>query len=434
MRREIRMPSILPSMTDAKVARWHVSEGQSVAEGDLLLEVATPTATFDIEADGEGRVERILVPAGTEGVKVDTPIAILFGDTQHQSRPLAFAALEQISQRERAAAHAEKTAQSYAEALRDALAAEMRADPSVFLIGLNAARNRGTSKVMEGLIDEFGPARVITVAAFDEAMIGMALGAAFAGLRPVVEVPHWGSALETLSPYLTSAVQAAALSGRRLAAPIVFRGPNGYVPGMTGNASRCAAASLAHRPGLKVAQPATAASAKALLKAAIRDPGPVALLEDARLYRARDAGDPAADGASGLGTARIARNGRDLTLTAAGHALVLALEAAAQLARDGIEAEVIDLMSLRPLDHDTIVASVRRTGRLATVEEGWGEYGIGAEIAASVAVHAFGHLKKPPARIAGSGVPMPYAPELQTLALPRTDAIIRAARNLVRDG
>lgn len=433
MRREIRMPSIIPSMTDAKVARWHVSEGQNVAEGDLLLEVATSTATFDIEADGEGRLERILVPAGTEGVKVDTPIAILFGAAQQQTRPLPFAALERASQRDRTSPHAQRQAQSYSEALREALATEMRADPTVFLIGLDAARNRGGSKVTEGLVDEFGPARVVTAPAFDEAMIGMALGAAFAGLRPVVEVPHWGSALETLSPYLTSAIQTEALSGRRLRAPIVFRGPNGHVPGMTGEGSRCVAAALAHTPGLKVVQPATAASAKALLKAAIRDPGPVALLEDARLYPVREAGDPAAS-ASGLGTARIARDGRDLTLTASGHALLLALEAASELARDGIEAEVIDLMSLRPLDRDTIVASVRRTGRLVTVEEGWGELGIGAEIAASVATHAFGHLKSPPARITGSGTAMPYAAELQAFILPRVDAIVRIAKGLLRDG
>lgn len=446
MRREILMPPVIPSMTDAKVARWHVAEGQDVAAGDLLVEVTTSTATFDIEAEDEGRLERILVPAGTEGVKVNTPIAILFGrareaharssaEPQPQVQPLAFAGLEPLAAYEapppvpRADIRHERT---YREALRDALAAEMRADPSVFLIGVDVAQNRGAPRVAQGLADEFGPDRVVSAPALDEAALGTALGAAFAGLRPVVELSHWGRALETLAPYLRSAAETHYLSGGRLAAPIVFRGPNGYVPGMTGEGARCVASVLAQIPGLKVVQPATAATANALLRAAIRDSGPVAVLEDERLYALRRGADSGLSDVTALGTARVVRPGRDLTITAAGHALVVALEAARTLARDGIEAEVLDLMCVRPLDREAIAASVTRTGRLLTVEEGWGDLGLGTEIIASTVARAFAHLKSPPARLAAAGVPMPYAVDLQALALPGAAEVVDAARTLMQ--
>lgn len=436
MRREILMPSVIPSMTDAKVSRWHVAEGQDVAAGDLLVEVATSTATFDIEAEDEGRLERILVPAGTEGVKVNTPIAILFGTTRKTHarstprapmQPLALAGRDPPP-----AAGTPAGAQSYREALRDALAAEMRADASVFLIGVDVAQNRGAPKVTQGLLDEFGPARVVSAPALDEAAIGTAVGAALAGLRPVVELSHWGRALETLAPYLTSASQTFYLSGGRLPVPLVVRGPNGYAPGMTGEDARCVAAALARIPGLKVAQPATPATARALLQAAIRDPGPVALLEDERLFSlpepigGSDAGRP--------GAARVARAGTDVTIAAAGHAVVLALEAALALARDGIEAEVVDLMWVSPLDRDAVAASVARTRRLVTVEDGWGDLGIGAELVASIAMRCFAQLLSAPLRIAGASVPMPYAAELQALALPTAEQVARSVSALVRGG
>lgn len=447
MRREIRMPPVTPSMTAGKVSRWHVAEGQDVAAGDLLVEVATSTATFEIEAEDEGRVERILVPAGTEGVKVDTPLAILLQAARERharsvglAQPLTFAGLADLKPHDTplapppsVAAARDDEGQTLREALRDALAAEMRADPSVFVIGVDVAQNRGALRVTQGLLDAFGPERVVSMAALDEALIGTAVGAAFAGLRPVVAVTHWGRALEALAPYLASAAQTFYLSGGRLSVPIVFRGPNGYGAGFTGEDARCVAATLAQIPGLKVLQPATAATAKALLRAAIRDPGPVAVLEDERLYGVRSSA-AGADEIASLGAARLARTGKDVTIAAAGHALVVALEAAADLACEGIEADVIDLMCVRPLDRDAVAASVGRTGRLVTVEDGWGDLGVGAELVASIAERAFGALRSPPVRITGASVPMPYAAELQAEALPAAERVVSAVTALVRGG
>ena len=435
MRREILMPPVTPSMTDGKISRWHVAEGQKVAAGDILAEIATSTATLEIEAASEGHVERILVPAGTEGVKVNTPIAILFGAAgataahgESPPEPLGFVGL---GPRRRETPRAGSREQTYREALRDALAEEMRRDPDVLLIGVDVAQNRGALKVAQGLIDEFGPARVVAVPPVEDALYGLALGAALAGLKPVVELTSWGRALETLGPYLARAAETFYLSGGAQAVPIVFRGPNGFAPGMTGQDARCVAAELAQIPGLKVAQPATASAAKALLSAAIRDPGPVAVLEHDLLYPVRE---PAAaeDAAAGLGAARVARAGGDVTLAAAGRAVPTALDAAHRLSREGIEAEVIDLMCLRPLDRDAVAASVARTGRLVTVEEGSGDGGIGAELIASIVGRAFRHLKGPPARVAGAAVPMPYAAELQARAVPAAEDVVRAVLELVR--
>ncbi|MCC7250883.1 transketolase C-terminal domain-containing protein [Hyphomicrobium sp.] len=444
MRREILMPTVTPSMKDGKISRWHVAEGQAVAAGDLLVEVATSTATFEIEAENEGRVERILVPAGTEGVKVNTPIAILFGGgearthTAALAQPLGFASLEPTMrrdppprpQRRSTAARVEDQGPSYREALRDALAAQMRADPDVFLIGVDVAQNRGAPRVAQGLLDEFGPARVVSVPTLDEALFGIAVGAAFAGLKPVVEVPAWGRVMEALAPALASAAQTFYLSNGRLPVPIVIRGPNGFSQGMTGEDARCVAATLAQIPGLKVVQPATASTAGALLGAAIRDPGPVAVLEHEQLYPVREA--PTEAGIGGLGVARLARTGTDVTIAAAGHALTVALEAANALSRNGIEAEVVDLMCLRPLDRETVAASVAHTGRLVTVEDGWGDLGIGAEIVASVVARGLQGLRSAPLRIAGTPVPMPYAAELQALALPTDEQVTRAVSAMVR--
>jgi pyruvate dehydrogenase E1 component beta subunit len=439
MRREILMPPMTPSMTDGKISRWHVSEGQSVAAGDLLAEVATPTATFEIEADNEGHVERILVPAGTEGVKVNTPIAILFGGAgEGRAQTLGFAALDPLRREGKPSASARGAApravsqgQTYREALRDALAAEMRADPDVFVIGVDVAQNRGAPTVTQGLVDTFGPKRVVSVPVLDEALFGMAVGAAFAGLKPVVQLDAWGRSLETLAPYLVSASQTFYLSGGRLPVPIVFRGANGFAPGMTGEGARCVAASLARIAGLKVAQPASASAARGLLAAAIRDPGPVAVLEHELLYTTAES--VTADAAS-LGVARVVRAGADVTVVASGRAVTLALKAAHVLALEGIDAEVVDLMCVAPLDRDAIGASVAKTGRLVTVEEGVGDLGIGAEIVAFIAAQHFRALKNAPVRVAGARAPMPYAEGLQAAALPTADRIAGVVSDLVRGG
>jgi pyruvate dehydrogenase E1 component beta subunit len=441
MRREILMPPVTPSMTDGKISRWHVAEGQAVAAGDLLVEIATSTATVEIEAEDEGRVERILFPAGTEGVKVNTPIAIVLNaarDVQRPSlvQPLSFAGLEALApEPPRAIARpasvlSEGHGRSYREALRDALADEMRRDGAVFLIGVDVAQNRGAPKVAQGLLDEFGSSRVISVPSIEEAVLGVAVGAAFSGLKPVVELAAWGPSLEAWAPYIASAAETFYLSGGRLPVPIVFRGPNGFVPGLTGQDARCVAAQLAQIPGLKVAQPATASAAYGLLTAAIRDPGPVAVLEHDQLYTMRE--PPQRSGAVALGVARLARAGDDVTIAAVGRAVLIALEAAGRLTEVGIEAEVLDLMCVRPLDRDAVAASVSRTGRLVTLEDGWADGGIGAELMASIVDRCFGALKGPPLRLAGAAVPMPYASELQALAVPSAERVYSAILGAIR--
>jgi len=442
MRREILMPHLTPSMTDGKISRWHVAEGQAVAAGDVLVEIATSTRTIEIEAEDEGHVERILYPAGTEGVKVNTPIAILLGRARDAARPapaqpLSFAGLAPLGDPKRAASGPDTGVQpmrgfSYREALRDALASEMRRDPTVFVIGADVAQNRGSPKVTQGLLDEFGPLRVVSVPELDEAAVGLAVGAAFAGLRPVVELSGWGASLEALGPYLASAAETFYLSGGRLPVPIVFRGPNGLSPGMPGQDARSVTADLARIPGLKVACPATAPAAFGLLSAAIRDPGPVAFLEHDQLHGTREVYDDAGGRLPVLGAARVARDGTEVTIAAIGRAVAVALEAAVRLSKEGIEAEVIDLMCARPLDRDAVLASATRTGRLMTVEDGWGDGGIGAELVASVAERSPGSLRAPPVRLSGAPVPMPYAPSLQAHAVPSADEIARRAVALVR--
>ena len=479
MRREILMPPVTPSMVHGKISRWHVAEGQTVAAGDVLVEIATSTATLEIEAEDEGRVERILVPAGTDDVKVNTPIAVMLADVQSpafdaaqalglgsvtqlaldatQSRKhdalqtrthtattpnatMAFAAIGSAAD-ERAAIprsgprsggdQRKGADQTYREALRDAIADEMRADSRVLLVGVDVAQNRGALKVAQGLEDEFGDTRVVTVPAMDEALFGLAVGAAMGGLKPIVEVASWGRALDVMLPYLTEASEAFYLSGGTLPVSVVFRGPNGFSPGATGQDARCVAAMLAQIPGLTVVQPATASAARGLLSAAIRSSGPVAVLEHELLYGSRELYLPAHDAgaAVALGKARIARQGSDVTVAGAGFALQAVVEAAHRLSDEGIEAEVIDLMTVRPLDLDLVARSVSTTGRLVTVEEG---SGIGSELAAAVVSLCFGALKGPPVQLCGARVPLPYAQELQAAALPDAAAVVRAVRDAVR--
>ena len=433
LRREVLMPRLVPTMADGRIERWHVAEGQSVAVGDVLAEIATSSATMEIEAKAEGRVERILVPAGTAGIKVNTPIAILLDDAEGapSSGSMLGAANFLMPARATGSLQAMDDLPSYREALRDALAAEMRRDASVFVLGADVAQNRGAQKVTQGLLDEFGARRVVSAPPLDDAVFGLAIGAALKGLRPVVEISSWARAAEAVEAVLATAAAAHYVAGGVVSVPIVFRGPNGLEPGVPGADGRCMASSLAQIPGLKVVAPATPAAAFQLLKEAIRDGGPVAVLEHGALYGVRGslpAGAEANDYV--IGRARVARAGSDITIATYGHGVALAVDAAYVLESEGISVEVVDLMSLRPLDSDAVVRSVRKTGRLMTVEEGLPQSGIGAEIIAAVTSAVFEALTAAPVRLAGEDVPMPYAEALQARAVPTVETILAAARNL----
>ena len=434
------MPALLPAATDGRLEKWHVAEGQQVAAGDIIAEIATGTATMEIEAESEGRVEKILVPAGAGPIRPDTPLALIRvgsgqpkpvpGDPAHARQP-GPAGAENPQHEEHLGDAVTMPRLTYREALRDALAEEMRRDPLVIVLGPEVVQNRGAAKVCQGLADEFGPERVVSTPPLEEGLTGLAIGAALQGLRPVVEFTSWASAVQAIDLIQGEAASAAFLSAGTVSVPIVFRGPNGWVPGGAGPASRCFASLFAQVPGLKVLVPATPADAKGLLKAAIREPGPVVILEAERLYASAGPVPASADWLVEIGAARIARPGSRMSIVAYGRAVATALEAADALAADGIEAEVIDLRSLRPLDLETVLASVAKTGRLLTVEDGWPQGSVGAEITASVAACAFATLAAPPLRIAGADVPMPYAAELEALALPDLRVVVAAAKTLL---
>lgn len=438
MRGEVVMPALSPAMTDGKIAKWHVAEGQTVLAGDIIAEIETGTATAEIEAKDEGRVERILVPAGTAGVRVNTPIAVIRTEPSaaeaRATLPVALMSAP-TAPAPRIPLAADDTSElqtlTYREALRDALAEEMRRDASVVLFGVDLAQNRGAPKVSQGLLDDFGPRRVVTTPALEDAATGLAVGAALAGLRPVVEFRSWAVALEAVHYILATVPEIASLSGSAMAVPIVFRGRNGWAPGAAGSDGRCYASLFAQVPGLKVVMPATPADAKGLLKAAIRDPSPVVVLEHEMLYGETGPVPASDDFVVPIGVARRLVPGRDLTIVAYGRAVSAALAAAAKLATAGIEAEVIDLVSVRPLDVATVAASVARTGRLMVVEEGWPECSIGSEVVAAVAERAFDRLAAAPVRLAGRPASIPYAPALAEAAIPGTDSIISAVRALL---
>jgi pyruvate dehydrogenase E1 component beta subunit len=439
MRRDILMPLVSPDAKGGKIARWHVSEGQAVEAGDVLADIVTATATLEIEATNQGRVEKILVPAGTAGVMVNTPIAIIRAEETkadtvqtRETRKLARLPAREVGTTGKEAgpepAAGPVQSLSYREALRDALTEEMRRDADVFLIGVDVAQNRGAQKVSQGLLDEFGPERVITAPPLEDAFTGLAIGAALSGLKPVVEFTSFSVALEACHQILGTAAETHYVSGRAMTVPIVFRGPNGWSPGLSGIQSRCFASLFAQVPGLKVVAPAFPSDAKGLLKAAIRDSGPVVLLEHEMLYGLEDAVPVSADWIVPIGKARIARAGRDISIVAYGRAVLAALEAAEELSREGMDAEVIDLRSLRPLDLETVAASVTKTRRLLTVEDGWPTGSIGSGICAAIAASHFGRIEAPPAALAGCDVPMPYAEALEDLALPSAKSIARAAK------
>ena len=448
----ILMPALSPTMTEGKLARWLKKEGDAVKSGDVIAEIETDKATMEVEAVDEGTITKILVPEGTEGVSVNSPIAELDGGDgaakAHAAAP-SLPATENDAQIARAATtsrpeatvHAEPKAEAerdwgptraitVREALRDAMAAEMRADKDVFLIGEEVAQYQGAYKVSQGLLDEFGPKRVMDMPITEHGFTGMAVGAAFTGLKPIVEFMTFNFSMQAIDQIINSAAKTLYMSGGQLGCQIVFRGPNGAASRVAAQHSQCYASWYAHCPGLKVVAPWSAADAKGLLRAAIRDPNPVIVLENEIMYGQTFDCPTDEDFILDIGKAKVERPGTDVTIVAFSIMVGMAMQAAEALAAQGISAEVINLRSLRPLDTETIARSVRKTNRLVTLEEGWPYAGIGAEVAMQIMETCFDHLDAPPVRVTGLDIPMPYAANLEKLALPRLEQVVEAAKRV----
>jgi pyruvate dehydrogenase E1 component beta subunit len=458
MATEILMPALSPTMEEGKLAKWLVSEGQSIKPGDVIAEIETDKATMEVEAVDEGKVSKLLVAEGTEGVKVNTPIALLDGDgavasakpvaekksdaapaaaarpAPSAARPAAPPASVVPREAEPEMEGRETTSQTMREALRDAIAEEMRRDPDVFLMGEEVAQYQGAYKISQGLLDEFGPKRVIVTPITEQGFAGVGVGAAMAGLKPIVEFMTWNFAMQAIDQIVNSAAKTLYMSGGQMGCPIVFRGPNGAAARVAAQHSQCYSAWYAHVPGMKVVAPSNPADAKGLLKSAIRDPNPVLVLENEILYGMSGPVPKGDDWIVPIGKARIARPGEHVTIVSFARGMVYALDAAEQLAGEGIAAEVIDLRSLRPLDLETILESVRKTNRLVTVEEAWPVCSVGSEICAQVAMQAFDYLDAPPVKISGADVPMPYAANLERLALPNSQHVIDAVKSVMYVG
>jgi len=442
---EILMPALSPTMEEGTLAKWLVAEGDSVRSGDVIAEIETDKATMEVEALDDGTIGKLLVAAGTEAVKVNVAIAVLLeeGDSADAMPASAVAtapADEAVGISVAAAAPAvvetpgdEPVAagalneMTVREALRDAMAEEMRADDRVFVMGEEVAEYQGAYKVTQGLLAEFGAKRVIDTPITEQGFAGLGVGAAFGDLRPVIEFMTFNFAMQAIDQIINSAAKTLYMSGGQMGCPIVFRGPNGAASRVAAQHSQCYASWYAHCPGLKVVSPWSAADAKGLLKAAIRDPNPVIFLENEVMYgQSFDVPDDE-DWVVPIGRANVVREGSDVTITAFSIMVGRALEAADKLAEQGISAEVIDLRTIRPLDTETIVKSVKKTSRLISCEEGFPFAGVGSEIAMQVMEQAFDWLDAPIARVTGKDVPMPYAANLETLALPQIDDIVATA-------
>ncbi len=460
---QVLMPALSPTMTEGTLAKWNVKEGDEVSSGDVLAEIETDKATMEFEAVDEGRVGKILVEAGTEGVAVNTPIAIMLEEGEDESALEGASAESPASgdsggedkpkeeAKEEAKAPAESSApsapaqsapepepewtgatktQTVREALRDAMWEEMERDRKVFLMGEEVAEYQGAYKVTQGLLDQFGAKRVIDTPITEQGFAGLGVGAAFMGLRPIVEFMTFNFAMQAIDQIINSAAKTLYMSGGQMGAPIVFRGPNGAASRVGAQHSQCYASWYGHCPGLKVVSPWNSADAKGLLKSAIRDPNPVIFLENEMLYGQSFEVPDSDDWTVPIGKARVVRPGKDVTITAFSIMVGRALEAAEKLAEEGIDAEVIDLRTIRPLDVETIVQSVKKTNRLVTCEEGWPFAGIGSELAALMMEHAFDYLDAPVSRVHGADVPLPYAANLEKLALPQSGLITDAAKSV----
>jgi pyruvate dehydrogenase E1 component beta subunit len=459
MATQILMPALSPTMTEGNLAKWLKSEGDTVAAGDVIAEIETDKATMEVEAVDEGILGKILVKAGTEGVAVNTPIAVLIaeGDDRNQSsvvsdrkedkkvtvtlsddrlpitdnRDILYAQgviIEPPKFDE--AAFTQTKPQTVREALRDAMAEEMRRDERVYLMGEEVAEYQGAYKISQGLLDEFGAKRVIDTPITEHGFAGLAVGSAMNGLKPIVEFMTWNFGMQAIDHIINSAAKTLYMAGGKLGCPIVFRGPNGAAARVAAQHSQCFASWYAHVPGLKVIAPWSAADAKGLMKAAIRDPNPVVFLENEIMYGQTFDVPTDEDYVVPIGRAKIEREGTDVTIVAYSIMVGKSLEAAKLLAEQGISAEVINLRTIRPLDRWTILESVKKTNRIVSVEESWPFAGIGSEIAALMGEHAFDYLDAPLARVCAKDVPLPYAANLESLALPQVADIVAAAKKV----
>jgi pyruvate dehydrogenase E1 component beta subunit len=455
MSTEILMPALSPTMEEGKLAKWLVKEGDTVKSGTILAEIETDKATMEFEAVDEGKIGQILVAEGTEGVKVNSPIATLLADGESaDAAPKKAAPKKEEAPKAEAKADAPKAEaksepqapkfevaagpevppgtefinQTVRDALRDAMAEEMRRDPDVFLMGEEVAEYQGAYKISQGLLQEFGAERIIDTPITEHGFTGLAIGAGFDGLKPIVEFMTWNFAMQAMDQIINSAAKTRYMSGGQMSCPIVFRGPNGAAARVAAQHSQDYAAWYASVPGLKVIAPYSAADAKGLLKAAIRDPNPVCFLENEILYGRTFPVPKLDDFVLPIGKARIYRPGKDVTIVSYSITVGQALEAAEKLAEDGIDAEVIDLRTLRPLDMDTVLESVKKTNRIVTFEQAWPVCSIGSEVCSRVALEAFDYLDAPPTKVSGKDVPMPYAANLEKLALPTVDDVIAAVK------
>jgi pyruvate dehydrogenase E1 component beta subunit len=466
MSMQILMPALSPTMTEGKLARWLKKVGEDVKAGDVIAEIETDKATMEVEAVDEGKLARILVDEGTEGVPVNTPIAVLAANGEDVSAAVVPAAAppalatpaepKAVVEAEDSRAIAARGAEgqrapavqsvpapkpekdwgptrpiTVREALRDAMALELRRDPSVFLIGEEVAQYQGAYKISQGLLDEFGPKRIIDTPITEHGFTGMSVGAALNGLRPIVEFMTFNFAMQAMDQIINSAAKTLYMSGGQMGCPIVFRGPNGAAARVAAQHSQCYASWYAHVPGLKVVAPWSSADAKGLLRSAIRDPNPVIMLENEILYGHTFDCPTSDDFLVPIGPAKVERSGDRVTIVAFSIMVGVAMKAAEELAKQGIEAEVINIRTLRPLDTATIINSVKKTNRVVSVEEGWPFAGIGAEIAMQVIEHAFDWLDAPPVRVHGADVPLPYAANLEKLALPQPEWVIDAVKKII---
>ena len=456
---QVLMPALSPTMEKGNLSKWLKKEGEAIKSGDVIAEIEPDKATMEVEATDEGTLGRILIPEGTADVLVNTPIATILSDGESASdlgkaeapaKPAPAAEARAEAPASKPAGGEEKSApavpqpvaapdpeipagtemvtMTIREALRDAMAEEMRRDPDVFVMGEEVAEYQGAYKVTQGLLQEFGAKRVIDTPITEHGFAGIGVGAAMTGLKPIVEFMTFNFAMQAIDQIINSAAKTLYLSGGQMGCSIVFRGPNGAAARVGAQHSQDYSAWYSQVPGLKVIAPYSAADYKGLLKAAIRDPNPVIFLENEMLYGHSGEVPKLDDYVIPIGKARVARTGSHVTLISWSNGMSYALKAAEELAKEGIEAEVIDLRTLRPMDTDTIVASVKKTGRAVTVEEGWQQNGVGAEVAARIMEHAFDYLDAPVARVSGKDVPMPYAANLEKLALPSAAEVVEAAK------